>query len=110
MQRIRGLLRKCTAATLFAVMTVAGIGATILDAHGLGEDPHFEAPQQSACSPYDHNHSLCLFMTASPHVATTPPMFAAQVPPESTLGMPDADLSFADRATGVSRARSPPVV
>lgn len=108
--RIRRLLKKCAATTLFAAMIVASMVATILDAHGIGADPHFEVPQQTACSPYAHNHSLCLFMTTSPQLATTPAVLPAAAPPETALGMPDAGVSLADNATALVRSRSPPVV
>jgi hypothetical protein len=108
--RIRRLLKKCAATTLFAAMMVASIGATILDAHTIVADPHFEVPQQAACSPYDHNHSLCLFMTAPPQLATTPAVLPVQAPPTTVLAMPDAEVSLADGATALVRSRSPPVV
>jgi hypothetical protein len=108
--RIRRLLKKCAATTLFAAMMVASIGPTILDAYSVGVDPHFEVPQQAACSPYAHNHSLCLFMTASPQLATTPTVLPAQAPPETALGMPDAEVSLSDGATALVRSRSPPIV
>jgi hypothetical protein len=108
--RIRLLLKKCTAATLFAVMMVAGIGTSILDAHGVGEQPHFDAPGQAGCSPYDHNHSLCIFMTASPHLATTPPSLVAHAPPVTVVATQDADISIEAGASGVVRSRSPPAV
>lgn len=108
MEPIRAKLKRCAAAMMFAVMMVAGIGVTILDAHALGADPHFDAPQHAACSPYDHNHSLCVFLTATHVLTTAPPTLLARTRVETTNRLYDAGAKILDGSTRVVRSRGPP--
>jgi hypothetical protein len=109
MQRIRELLKKGTAATLFAVMLVASFGVTLLDAHAIGAEPHWDAPQGAACSPYDHNHSLCIFLRATPQLTAAPAVLVARRPSETTTRPVEAGAPVQHGGLEVVRSRSPPV-
>jgi hypothetical protein len=93
---------------MFAVMMAVSVGVTLLDAHELGSEPHFDAPQHPACSPYDHNHSLCTFLAASPGLGTVPVLPALARVPEVTLRPVEADAPFAAGITILTRSRAPP--
>ena len=107
--RVRRFLKRCTAAVVTAVMLSVGAGISVLDAHVVSSEAHFDGPSDQACSSPQHNHSLCEFLAATPVLAAAGGFPELARSREIALDPQAADVVLASASILRPNSRSPPL-
>lgn len=103
------ILKRCTSAVLMTVMLALSVGISVIDAHAVSADPHFDAAADPSCSSPQHNHSLCEFLAATPVLGTTTRLPELAQAGEAKLGLPESAWFVPSAAPLLARSRSPPI-